>query len=255
MMTLLTLWPYFLLIPALLLGITLGWHLRSGGVNGLHDRTRQVHQSNDQARQELQGAELELMDLKRCLSDVSQDITIARSQLQTLKNQYANLLLEIDEQREAITSACTTEPTYDSNPVEHDLRETREDRLLSEIDTDDRDIFMLEQICNQNKARIASFNQQLDLQQRDLGMLQGAINRKNSEIEAAESLIEQRESELRRLARTRRQVEKDIECANIHLSQCHEKLSRIVDSQPRKVVISQQSSRSVLNSEPDSFQE
>lgn len=103
-MTLLTIWPYLLMIPALLLGIILGWQLQR--VRQQRNTSRAASPSSPASRaharlsgqhDNLEDAQAELDYLERQLVSMNNAVAKARQQLKDLDSEHGHLQQEIEQ--------------------------------------------------------------------------------------------------------------------------------------------------------------
>lgn len=225
-MTLLTFWPYLLLIPALMLGTLLGWHLhaarhRRTAAPGGSFATPAMAMPADRRRQ-LQEAELEVAQLDAQLAVTNQKIATYRQQLQAHEDELSGLLVDIDEQQAAIKDARRNSQNYGKNlAAEHS-------KLLSDIDNSGEELEMLEKLNETYTARIQHLTQQVSWQDSEIQLLHQGVREKTAEIKEAEALIAQYAVELRRLNRKCQQRENDIKKARQTLMQRDDELRRLV---------------------------
>ena len=234
-----TLWPYLLIIPALLLGILLGWQLQaarqgalagsrhgpsqpltscSAGPNGNHPNPHEA------------STELEYLD--RQLSTLNESITTTRLQLEELDDEHARLLVGVDEQQATIRSTRST-----LHNVEQDLHDQQE-RLLVDLDASGEELEMLKQLNRTYASRIERLTQQAQRQDSELQTLRQAVKAKTAEIKAAHDLIEQQDAELRRLNLQRQQRDADLDRVRQQLAQRSEELRALLEHQQRSGVFS-----------------
>ncbi len=234
-----TLWPYLLIIPALLLGGLLGWQLHaarqgasagsrrgpnqplascSAGPNGNHPNPHQA------------SAELEYLD--RQLSTLNESITTTRLQLEELDDEHTRLLVGVDEQLAAIQSTRSA-----LHHVEQDLHNQQE-RLLIDLDASGEELEMLKQLNRTYASRIERLTQQAQRHDSELQTLRQAVKAKTAEIKAARDLIEQQDAELRRLNLQRQQRDADLDRVRQQLAQRSEELRVLLERQQRSGVFS-----------------
>ncbi|GAB4473537.1 MAG: hypothetical protein Kow00124_12630 [Anaerolineae bacterium] len=223
-------WPYFLTIPAFLMGGLLGWYLST-----LRRKTPSVPQLAasfaDQLADQRRAAnetEAELRQLETRLTTLNQLIARTREQIRERDDEYASLLLELETQRNLLDDTH-----HELETIEHDMGRggRHPDSILADIDASLEEIELLSQVEQANRVKIRRLAQQVQWQDSELQMLRQAIKNKTTEIDETKALLERRDAELRRLIRQRQQREADIERARDLLSRLDEQLRRFVQRQ------------------------
>lgn len=222
-------WPHVLIVPALLIGVWLGWQLgsnrrRSGGKSAQAPAGTANGESPVRTARE---ARARIDYLEQQLAALNQSIVAAREQLDDLSDEHARLLLNIDAKRADVQEARSTL---------HDLKEqarAQQERMLADIDESGEELDVLERMNRSLGERINNLTQQYERQKRQLELLQQTIRDKTAEIHEAEQLIEQRDARLYRLIQTRQQRDADILRVKQQVSQRQVKLRNLLESQER----------------------
>ncbi len=227
-MNLLTLWPYVLIIPALLLGMALGWSLhaaRRGAAPSLSAGAAAPGVGS--GLQNVNEAQAELDFLDRQIVSLNEAITAARQQLEALDEEHTRLMIEVDERR--VDNQATRGTLH---TLEQDFR-TKQERLLTDIDASGEELDTLNQMIERYGDRIKWLTQLFQRQESQLQMLRQTVKAKTAEIDEAKTLIEQRDAELRRLIRERQQREADLTRVRQQVVQRNEELRNVLEQQER----------------------
>jgi chromosome segregation ATPase len=231
----LTIWPYLLLIPALLLGILLGWNLhvtrqrRKNRENGNDSSPAPAsNRSISELKRATQESEAEKLILEARLAALNQQNATARQQLQELDQEHTRLLVDIDEQR----SSVLEQRSALQNASQH--MATQQDVILNDIDSSGEELEMLEQLSKTYEARINRLSQQVSWQDSELQRLRQTVKNKTGEIDEARALIDQRDADLRRLILQRQQREADLARVRQQVRQHNEELRRLVEHQAQQ---------------------
>lgn len=200
-MTLLTIWPYLLVIPGLLLGIVLGWQWqlvrqrRKGAAlsdsaspaSRAHARLRGQHESPDDAQGELDYIERQLVSLNGAVAK-------ARQQLKDLDSEHAQLQQAIDQRRADVDSSRAS---LDNLSQVHEAQQQEE--MLMDIDDGGEEIELLQKMRETYSQRINRMVHEVEVQESTLAQLRQTRNQNVEEIARTEEEIRQAESELDRL--------------------------------------------------------
>ena len=223
-------WPYLLVIPALLIGLAVGYWLRAVG-----QRRRMVqpthHTSLPEAgtsalptQQSVPQVKSELSRLEAHLASLNQEVARIRQQIREQEQEHDQLLLTLEERRASLQNVRA-----ELQNIEQSLRTRKQeaDNLAQSINASLEELELLTNLKETYTVRINRLTQQVQWQDSELRMLRQAFKAKTAEIEEAQALLKQREADLRRLIRQRQQREADLEHARQLLTQRDDELRRL----------------------------
>lgn len=234
-MNFLTLWPYLLIIPALVLGVVLGWQLRAvrerkatpekepPPANPLGGLVQSRLETLDEAR-------TELSRLENQISTVHQSIRDATETYDELQGEYRQLIINLDRRR------TTVEDSQAQVDVRESLQEFQKEQMLADVDASGAELEVLQHLNSRYETRINKLTQQIERQDSELQMLSKTARSRTADIEEQQQLIDQRDSELRQLIRQRQQRETDLERARQQLTEVNDELRRLVEHQDRSEI-------------------
>lgn len=210
-MTLLTMWPYLLTIPALLIGLVLGWQLHAArrrreladatapltSAAYAHTRLKDKHTNADGAKSEFDIAERQLDSIRNAVAK-------ARQQADDLDREHAQLLDEIEVRREELQEDRRTLETL------RQKSQTAQEQMLTDIDLGGEEIEELERMRDTYTQRINRLSQQVEEQLNQLDRLRRAYNENAEAAEHLRDEAHQVDVEYERLLRERQQRERDL---------------------------------------------
>lgn len=231
-MTLLTIWPYLLMIPALALGIALGWywHLARQRRASPPAASAPVARVRVGGRKALSADAREEMDaVERQTVALNVAISRARQQLEDLGSEHDQLVEEITIRREEIEE--------DRHTVDQlrQARQSRQEQMLDDIDAGGEELEMLERMHQNYTERITRLSQQVEDKLNELEVLRRSYSSTLEETAQAREQIERQEGELRRLVSHRDQLEQDIDHVQRQIAERNQTLHRVHEQQHERV--------------------
>lgn len=191
-MTLLTIWPYLLMIPALLLGFILGWQLqrvrqqRKTSPNGLSSPASRAHARLSGQHDNLEDAQAELDYLERQIVSLNAAVTKARQQLKELDSEHGHL----QQQIEARASGAASPPPS---------QQERRTAVLEDIDASGVEVDRLERMRDTYAQRISQLMQTIEEQQVTLNSMRETSKMNEEEMAALRREIDLYDIKLREL--------------------------------------------------------
>ncbi|HLV44900.1 MAG TPA: hypothetical protein VKY39_08070 [Aggregatilineales bacterium] len=227
-MTLLTVWPYLLMIPALALGVALGWTLqlarqRRAAPPVASAPVARVRVGGRKALSPDARAEMDAVERQTVALNVA--ISRARQQLEDLGSEHDQLIEEITIRR--------TEIEEDRRTVDQlrQARQSRQEQMLEDIDAGGEELEMLERMHQNYTERITRLSQQVEDKLNELEVLRRSYGSTLEEIAQTREQIERQEGDLRRLVSRRAQLEQDIDHVQRQIAERNQTLHRVHEQQ------------------------
>lgn len=208
--------PYLLLIPALLLGILLGYYIaptlspqRQGSQQKTvaEDLFRKTTLIIDEGRAKQQAARQELLQLEDQLIATSQLIQQARSENTRQDEILSDLRFSLDEKRALYREHQAEIDEIDAHLKDH---QGRSKTLVSTIQETMEEIEALKTVEQQSVRKRDRLMQTVQNLTNELSLLEGTVQSKSLEIQEAEKIRGDRDTYLSRLHRERRTLETEI---------------------------------------------
>lgn len=224
---------YLLAIPALLLGIVVGWNLRLR-----RERRRAAAAASqdtplsvlDEKRRAVQDAEAEQAELETRLTQLTQMIASARLQLHEAEEEQRHVLLDLEGHENGLQGA--QEPLRAAQEA-LDAQKARTEALLADVDASIEEYEMLSKVNETYAARIKRLTQETQRQDSELQMLRQTLKSTAAEIASTREQISQLDKERRELTLQLQQSEADVAQIRQRLAGLSEELRRLLDSQTR----------------------
>jgi predicted flap endonuclease-1-like 5' DNA nuclease len=225
----------FLVLPALLIGLVMGYTLNVAH----HRRTRKpvfqqpiqpdeaddAEMSLNTKKAMVSESEVQLSQLEVRLAYLTKSLTRMREQVDAAESEQHNLLLTLDERQGSVSNA---QQSLSSIREDLETRNQEASSLLKSIDRSIEELDLLNQMQEGYTVKINRLTQQVQWQDGELRMLRQTVKAKTTEIDEAKALLDQRDAELRLLIRQRQQREIDIAHARQQLVQRDDELRRQV---------------------------
>lgn len=210
MLRLLPLLPYLLALPALAVGFSVGWILRSHLLPGPRPPVSPDPVGDEDLQKHIQDAEAALAESEAQLTHLNKNLAAARKRLMEREEDHRQLLNQLRERRTDMNEAAA-----ELNRLEEELKAKRDriEQTLGGIDSLTDELDMLRELEINYQSDIDRLAQHVQWQDGELARLRQTVNQRSSNISDAETLLSQREAELEYLIRKRRKREDEIRAA------------------------------------------
>ena len=184
------------MVPALLLGIILGWQLqraRQRRVTGPQPASAASAFHRLKSNQGAGDAHADLDEMEREAAALQSAIAKARQRLGDLDREHARLLQEISGREDLIGEDRRTVESLRQS------RESRQDQVLADIDLGGEEIEMVGRLRNPYTARINRLSQKLDDRNTELESLRATHDQMLDAIDEARGMLRAKQDEYERL--------------------------------------------------------
>ncbi len=209
---------YLYIATALIVGLAFGWLIH--GLSEQYSARRKERQTPEDLRAERrkQAAELQI-DLTRLYTEIqtlAKAIESSKQLMQERDDEYASLVLELDEQQNQADEARAEAEDLKQQLAAH---KKEAESLLVRVDGHMEEMDMLNKVHEANQVKINRLSQTIQWQDNELQTLQQNVNQNNRMIDETRRQIEALEQTLERLDRKRQQREQDIRNARADLEE------------------------------------
>lgn len=199
--------PYLLILPALAVGFSVGWLLRSSQSPERAKSDLPDAPDAEDIQKRIQKTEASLAESETELTHLNKTLAAARKTLAEREEEHRQLLNQLRERRTDMNDVAA-----DLNSLEEEIKTKQGhiERTLTDMDKRTDQLNMLKELSENCQSDIDRLAQHVQWQDGEIARLRQIIKQRSCDITDVKALLAQREAELDRLIRLRRKIERDI---------------------------------------------